>query len=152
MRKIVALALAAAALGSSLLSSTTGDDRDEACFRMKTNAYRSRGNALARDDRIDRIARDHSDEMAADETAYHSSNLGSELPPYEYGGENVGMGPDCDTLFRAFQSSPAHRANLLDPDYERLGVGVTRRDDTLYVTLIFFTPAEQPEPDPEECR
>lgn len=152
---MIRLAAAAIALGLFISSqfATVNDNPDEACFRMKTNALRSR--SLGEDARIDRVARNHSNEMAADETIYHSQDLASDLPPYEYGGENVGMGPDCNSIFEAFKSSPGHRENMLDLDYKFLGVGVTVRDETLYVTLTFFTPAVRapvkPAVSPEEC-
>ena len=39
-------------------------------------------------------------------------------------GENVGMGPDNATVWNAFLHSAEHYANLVDPSYNRVGVGV----------------------------
>lgn len=154
MKRLMAVMGAFAMLGSTV--ALAADDPDEACFRRQVNAVRAR--PLTADDRIDRIARAHSEEMAEDETIYHNRDLAGAYEEaaggYEYGGENVGMGPDCQSVFDAFMASPGHRENILDPDYRRLGVGVTRRGDALYVTLDFFTPEamSRPRPRPEECR
>jgi uncharacterized protein YkwD len=131
----------------------------EACFRAKINNERvTRGmRRLADHPRVHEIAVDHANQMAAEQTIYHNEQLSNELPPYEYAGENVGMGPDCDTLHEAFMASTSHRSNVLDPDYTHLGMGVRVRDGTLYVDQVFFTPAERstpgPQPSPEpSCR
>lgn len=125
-------------------------ETDEGCISRKTNEERTSRNipALIRDARVDRIAEHHSQQMAADETIYHNQSLSSELPSYEYGGENVGMGPDCLTIHEAFMGSPGHRENILERDYERFGVGVARNGDTIYVTVDFFTPKQQAKPHP----
>lgn len=131
------------------------DNSYEACFRARTNGERtSRGiDALLRDAEIDVIAREHSDRMARDGTIYHNENLSKEYTAakggYEYGGENVGMGPNCDAIQNAFMSSPGHRENILDRDYTYVGIGVTfdSATGTLYVTIDFFTPkASAPPP------
>src|SRR5207249_6003284 len=52
-------------------------------------------------------------------------------------GENVGMGPSCSSIQDAFMSSPGHKANILDRDYNQVGVGVSVKDGTIYVTVDF---------------
>lgn len=84
------------------------------------------------------IARKHSARMAADGTIYHNSNLGKEVPGNWWAaGENVGMGPSVDSLHQAFMDSPGHRANIIDRDYNQIGVGVVVKDETIYVTEVF---------------
>jgi uncharacterized protein YkwD len=118
------------------------DSSIEACFRSKVNAERtSRGlAALKMDSRIDRIARDWAAKMAAQGEISHNPNLENELPPFEYGGEDVGMGPTCDEIHQAFMNSSSHKAVMLDSDYKYLGVGVTLDNSTVFVVLDFFTP------------
>lgn len=41
-------------------------------------------------------------------------------------GENVGYGYSIDQVNAAFWNSPPHRANILDPAFNRVGAGVTR--------------------------
>ena len=38
-------------------------------------------------------------------------------------GENVGRGNTSADTFQAYMNSPGHRANILDPAYQRIGVG-----------------------------
>jgi uncharacterized protein YkwD len=96
--------------------------------------------ALKIDGRIDRVARDWSIKMAARGNISHNPNLENELPPFEYAGEDVGMGPTCEEIHMAFMNSSSHKAVMLDRDYIYLGVGVTISDGTVFVTLDFFTP------------
>lgn len=138
------------------------DNPYEACFRRSVNSERAaHGTRMLSDNpQVDQIARRHSDEMAADQTIYHNDDLGGdynrELGGYEYGGENVGMGPDCKSIHDAFMASPGHRDNILDPDYTQLGVGVSvGRDGELYVTEDFFTPKSRPArrpSKPQDCK
>jgi uncharacterized protein YkwD len=127
------------------------DNSYEACFRHRVNSERVAVGVPTLTDNatVDGIASDHSDQMAADQTIYHNNDLDAdynrELGGYEYGGENVGMGPDCKSIHAAFKASHGHYENMIDPDYTHLGVGVTvGRDGELYVTEDFWTPKNRP--------
>jgi len=113
----------------------------ESCFYNAINRERAKvgHSKLALKDDLTSIARRHSKQMAADHTIYHNNNLGNEISGNWYAaGENVGMGPDCPTIHDAFMSSPGHRANILDTDYNQVGVGVsTDENGTVYVTEDF---------------
>jgi uncharacterized protein YkwD len=95
------------------------------------------------------IARRHSNWMKEDGTIYHADsssphyregdNLSAELRGDWYaGGENVGMGGDCKSIHDAFMASKGHRENILDRDYNQVGVGVAVDGDTIYVTEDFI--------------
>lgn len=46
---------------------------------------------------------------------------------YLYAGENLAMGfKTSEGTVKAWMNSPAHRANILNPDYEDMGVGVVK--------------------------
>jgi len=63
--------------------------------------------------------------MAATNTLSHSPDITSGITQaWLKVGENVGVGPDDATIFAAFVASPHHYANLVDPDFNRVGVGV----------------------------
>ena len=54
-------------------------------------------------------------------------------------GENVGVGYDVSGLMQAFINSPAHYANLVDPAWTHVGVGVTfAADGRMYTTHNFM--------------
>jgi cell division septation protein DedD len=112
----------------------------ESCFYSATNAERtSRGiKKLALYSDLTANARNHSQDMADDGTIYHNNNLGKEIGGNWWAlGENVGMGPDCSSIQEAFMASTGHKANILDKDYNQVGVGVVIKDDTVYVTVVF---------------
>ena len=52
-------------------------------------------------------------------------------------GQNVGVGPTWWSVEQAFQQSPEHRANLLDPSYKQIGVGVVESGGEVYVVQDF---------------
>lgn len=54
-------------------------------------------------------------------------------------GENVGVGPDVEALHEAFVRSPAHLRNLVDPDFEYVGIGVVEDGGIIWVTEQFMT-------------
>ena len=53
--------------------------------------------------------------------------------------ENIGYGGDAETLQSGWMHSPPHRANLLNPVYTEMGVGIVRSGDQLWATEDFAT-------------
>lgn len=96
--------------------------------------------ALERDDRLDAAARLHAEDMAANDYFDHTSQDGrgpterAAEQGYEGGvGENIAAGyPDAASVMEGWMNSEGHRANILNCDYDLLGVGVADRDGTLY--------------------
>ena len=139
MRKRLVIAIVSILLlGIPARGSTSTSD--EAGFVSRINEERAaRGirTLTVRGDLVE-IARRHSARMAADGTIYHNKNLGNEVSGNWYAlGENVGMGPTVESLHEAFMASAPHRRNILDRDYNQIGVGVVIKDDTIYVTEVF---------------
>ncbi len=56
-------------------------------------------------------------------------------------GENVGRGGTVDAVWDAFMASPSHAANVLDPAFTRIGVGVVRTPDGVLYTAHRFAGA-----------
>ena len=57
-------------------------------------------------------------------------------------GENVGMGYDVQGLHDAFVASPLHYKNMVDPQFDSVGVGVVHAPDgQIFVTVNFMTTA-----------
>lgn len=53
-------------------------------------------------------------------------------------GENVGRGPSIEAIQQGFMNSPAHRANLLDRNFDWGGTGyAVAADGTVYVVQVF---------------
>lgn len=61
-------------------------------------------------------------------------------------GENVGVGGDVDALFEAFVRSPAHYANLINPEWRFVGVGVVMDGDRMFTTHRFMSLRPPPAP------
>lgn len=53
-------------------------------------------------------------------------------------GENVGTGPSVDPIWDAFVHSPKHYANLADPAFTHIGIGVAYNGAKQYVTHRFL--------------
>lgn len=67
---------------------------------------------------------------------------------FDFVGENVGRGGDSRELHNDFLHSPGHRANILDPRANVVGVGAVRAGEDLYVTEDFAHSV--PDYEPEE--
>lgn len=93
---------------------------------------RARGTALDQTGWLQRDAKVWAARMAERRSIFHA-------PPPGWGpyGENVGVGTDWRTVLAAFMASPPHRANITDPHYSRVGIGVARADGRVYVVIRF---------------
>ena len=78
--------------------------------------------------------------MAASQTLSHNPNLRSEVSNWRAVGENVGEGGSIDDLDRAFWNSSEHRANILDSEFEQVGVGSVQQDDIIWIAIVFRDP------------
>lgn len=125
--------------------------RANPAFRAETDG---RAWALTWDDRLADVARCHSRDMAAHNYLGHRDSAG--LDPFQRmqraglgfsrAAENVAEAQSvtrAEALFMAeprFQ--PNHRANILNPNYRFIGVGVVRAGSgQLFITQDFLSPA-----------
>src|SRR5690606_32710311 len=86
------------------------------------------------------VARSHSDVMASQQRLHHNPNLSSDVKNWRRLTENVGYGPTVSGLHSALMDSSGHRANILDANVSQVGVGVTVRGGTVWVTQGFRNP------------
>lgn len=123
---IVALAIAML-IPASPVSATEIDD--EAAFVELINGLRSaRGlpTLLVHPELIE-PSRDWAEHLADNEDLVHAEDLTTGVSVYWVKmGENIGTASvgQTDQLFSAFVDSPTHLENLLDPEFEYIGVGV----------------------------
>ena len=97
--------------------------------------------------------------MAENLTLAHADDIVTGAPPnWSKVGENVGRGGSLDAVWEAFMASPSHAANVLDPSYTLVGIGVVWTDEgRIYTTHRFGAvsggeeppPAPEPDPTPE---
>lgn len=73
---------------------------------------------------LDAGAQAHARTMAAEGRLFHTSMVDSAPAGWRNLGENVGRAGDARALHDALMASPTHRANVLDPSYDYVGIGV----------------------------
>lgn len=91
------------------------------------------------------VAQAWSEHMAATGVLAHNPNLATAITNWLAVGENVGDGPTIADLDAAFMASPKHRANILDPTYDDVGIATVTRDGMIWIT-VDFRDVERPEP------
>lgn len=96
------------------------------------------------------VARSWTERMVEAGQISHNPNLGSQVGGnWTKLGENVGVGYDVDGLMQAFINSSAHYANLVDPAWTHVGVGVVYGPDgRMYTTHNFMALEEEAPPPP----
>jgi hypothetical protein len=144
-------------------AAVAADPGAEAQFISRINSLRaSKGlRQLQVSSELTGVARRWTDHMVADGGISHNPNLGSQVSGnWTKLGENVGVGYDVDGLMKAFINSSAHYHNLVDPDWNYVGVGVSYGSDgRMYTTHNFMAkpsgstaPPPPPPPPPSTTR
>lgn len=80
----------------------------------------------------------HAADQAARGTIYHSALAAAAPAGWLRLGENVGTAPDVAQLHAAMLASPSHRAAMLDPRFDHVGVGVAHGAGGSHWTSIKF--------------
>jgi len=137
---VIMAAIASTIVAAGAPSAVAAASDFESQFVSKINAERAKKGlsrlSVAGD--LVSIGRRHSGRMADKGSIWHNPNLADEVSGnWTVLGENVGMGPTVDNLHAAFMNSPGHRANILDNDWNEMGIGVVVDNKTIYVTEIF---------------
>ena len=150
----IAMLFAASAVGVSPAGADSASD--ELAFVSGVNGERgARGIAPLRVDAgLTQIARAWSTTMASTGTLAHNPSLNALLPSaVTRGGENVAYGPDPTTVHRMLVGSATHLANMVQPAFNAVGVGVVWSGNRLWVTEVFaamplssITPLAPPAP------
>ena len=78
--------------------------------------------------------------LAAEGRIYHSRLSDGIRTRWCSLGENVGYGPTQASIQKAFMGSARHRANILNPKFTGVGVGVAYRGNVVYVVQFFIKP------------
>lgn len=130
---------------------TSGLSDELASVVKLTNQERAKQNltTLTVNDTLMQLAQEQSDRMAQANTMSHEVNglsfmqriTGSPYNP-AYAGENIAFGQTSpEEVVTAWMNSPGHRANILNPQFTEIGVGVARGSNgALYWTQIFGRP------------
>lgn len=100
---------------------------------------------LAVDQRLTEAAQKHTVLMVQHKTLAHQFDgepalqlrFGDESFPSDRQGENIGFAKDVDSVHQGLMHSPPHRANVLDPNFNAVGVAIMRSGGEVYVTEDF---------------
>jgi uncharacterized protein YkwD len=121
-------------------------EAEQEILRLVNGERQSRGlAALVSDPRLQQAARQHSQRMAAVNELGHQLagepelglRLGQRKLRFDASGENVAVAGDAARAHSALMHSPGHRANILDRDFDSVGIGVVRTERGIFVTQDF---------------
>lgn len=164
-RLLPALAVVALLVGALVAAPTTqaasgapavDTGAAESEFVSRINSLRSsRGLApLQVDGQLTGLARSWAGTMAGQGRIFHASDLSAGVTTeWQKLGENVGVGGNVPALFDAFVASPTHLANLVDPAFTHVGVGVVVSGGRIFTAHRFMglrAAAPPPEPEPSD--
>jgi uncharacterized protein YkwD len=123
------------------------DDAAEARLVQLLNQSRAEQglSPLTVDNRLTQAARKHTQLMVQHAALSHQfpgeppmqTRFSDAELPSDREGENVALSQDISSAHQELIDSPPHRANILDPKYNAVGVGVIRSGPNLYVTEDF---------------
>ena len=111
-------------------------DSEQEILRLLNHERESRGlPALIFSEPLRQAARKHSERMAAAHEIGHQlpgeadpeRRVGREIHSFDVSGENVAVAANAARAHSALMHSPPHRANILDPEYNSVGIGVVER-------------------------
>src|SRR5439155_4241211 len=85
------------------------------------------------------VAKNWSKAVASKKDLFHNPEIAGEAPPgiWQRLGENVGVGSSVAAIHDAFLHSPHHYENVVDPKWDRVGIGVLVRNRVIWVTVNF---------------
>lgn len=157
MRLSLSVALSVA-LAAPLASAQSVDRSETAAMLGWINEARAAEglSPLAGDSRLDAVAESHSLDMATQRYFSHTSpTTGAPADRAAAAGlvyrslaENIALNQSVRAAHEALLRSPGHRANLLDGDLRRVGLGIVRGPDGFYVTQFFATFRDESAPAP----
>jgi hypothetical protein len=123
------------------------DDQAEQQLAQMLDLERARAGlpSLKVDDRLTQAARAHSVLMARAKQLSHqlpdepplSKRLAATNLRFNQDAENVAYDYSVQAVHEGLMQSPPHRANILSPKYNTVGIGVLRRGDVFWVTQDF---------------
>ena len=97
--------------------------------------------AVTYDETLASVARAWASKMAASGTISHNPDLPKQVSNWIRVTENVGMGPNIETIHNALVASPSHYANLVDREVTIMGVGVVVSGNTVFLVQNFMKPS-----------
>jgi hypothetical protein len=114
----------------------------DAAFSMLDSINEQRASrglaALTVNAQLEGLATAWSQTMADQGKISHSDLVTGVTENWKKLGENVGTGASLDAVAAAFVASPPHLADIIDPDFQSVGIGVVKEGASYYVTQKFI--------------
>ena len=135
MRRVLTV-LATAAIALLLVACTP----EEATHLEQLNAFRTGQGlpALQWEEGAYQKAHDWSQHLADAGRLSHSTLSAGVPAGWHTLGENVAYAPTLEAAQRALEKSPGHRANMLNPAFTKVAVGVVHQGGMYWVTQVFI--------------
>jgi uncharacterized protein YkwD len=142
-RRLPLLVVVVAVLLAGMSSTAHADDlaRRNKMLHLLNHIRRSHGRPTFRlNATVSHRAWLHSKSMASQNYLFHTGNLYDAVRVYRPStwGENVGMAGFLARVRTLWMHSAAHRANILNGRYRRIGIGVVKARGVVWVTAIFY--------------
>lgn len=154
--RLVGAALAVVLMAMLSAPTAAAASAEESFLLTLTNGVRATvgAPALVLDGPLSSIARQWAASMASQNNISHNPNLKDQIEAAGYTnwtrtGENVGMGPTVQLIQDALIKSPGHYKNIVEPAFQRVGIGIVVANGTVWVVVDFLTlGAAAPPPPP----
>jgi len=145
VRKLITILIASIVFAAlipvtSATSATCWNYTDkERSFAKKINKSRDNHHVgrLKLDPQLSRVAMKQTTSMIDKNELYHTPNLGNRVTRWRMLAENVGYGNTVRSLHKMFMDSSGHKHNILNGQYEFVGVGAKQAHGWLWVTVVF---------------
>lgn len=116
-------------------------DAAETVILQRTNAVRATDGrtALTRNTRLDAVATAWATQMATTGDFRHNPNYANQIPAgWRAAGENIAWNSyDPVALATQWEQSPGHRANMVNPSFTHIGIGVVQYNGRYYGVQVF---------------
>jgi len=129
-----------------LKASSTDSSAAQELFQL-TNQEREKNGLqpLAWDDRLAKAAAEHAQLMVEHGELSHQfsgepsvrDRIAATNLHFDRSGENIAYDDNATDANRGLMNSPPHRANILSPDYNAIGIAAVQKGDLLYVVEDF---------------
>lgn len=148
--KVWVIAFLLAIIGTGYCLAQSADEAAEAKIAQEINDIRAKQGLkpLKVDVRLRLAARNHSTLMAKhkemkdqfpEEASLQDRIASSGMKNVDSGAENSGQNRELDKVNQMFLDSPTHKANIMNPKFNAMGIAVVKDNETNWVTQIFVT-------------
>jgi hypothetical protein len=102
---------------------------------------------LTRSASLDKVAQQWTQWMATNKTLKHNPSMAKQIPAgWTVAGENVGYAGTASQVHQAWMKSTGHRNNILDRDYNAVGIGFVKVGTRVWATQVFAKYSKVPNP------